>query len=274
MPNHVRATLIFKGNAEDIKSLRERVETPNNYFDFNAIVPMPEELRDRVPKYVDEQTAELRAKYGYDNWYDWAYANWGTKWNQYGEQWRDESDRWVGENEVNIVTAWCFPRGVLITLSQIFPNITISYVYADEDAGYNVGRGEIRNGEIEIEEIKPATRLAFDIFFELHPECEDDYKLVDNGDGTCRLEEKEESEEEEEEEEEEPVMIFTPTARVGNTEHVPSELRPDDGRNLVFSSQVEAERWMTAHGYTMGKYGSWREKTDEDTVIDGFGNPQ
>ena len=29
-----------------------------------------------------------------------------------------------------------------------------------------------------------------------------------------------------------------------------------------------------AYKALLGKYGTWREKTDEDTVIDGFGNPQ
>lgn len=265
MANHVRATLIFKGNAEDIKSLRERVETPNNYFDFNAIVPMPECLAQGKP------SKELIERYGACTMRSWTDENWGTKWNQYGDEWFDESNRWVGENEVNIVTAWCFPREVLITLSKMYPNIIISYVYADENAGYNVGVGMILNGDVKKVDIKYGTRLAYDIFFELHPEDEDYYKVVDNGDGTCRLEEKEESEEEESDE---PVMVFTPSAREGNTEHIPSELRPDDGRKLVFTTQVTAERWMTAHGYTMGKYGSWREKTDGDTIIDGFGNPQ
>lgn len=265
MPNHVRATLIFKGNAEDIKSLRERVETPDNYFDFNAIVPMPECLAQGKP------SKELVERYGAATMRSWTDENWGTKWNQYGYEFCDEDSRWAGDNEVNIVTAWSFPWAVLKTLSKMYPNITISYVYADEDAGYNMGRGKILNGEVEMDDVKYCTRLAYDIFFELHPEWEDYYDVVDNGDGTCHLEERED---EEDEECEESVMVFTPTARVGITERIPKELRPDDGRNLVFTSQVTAERWMTAHGYTMGKYGTWREKTDEDTVIDGFGNPQ
>ena len=195
MPNNVRATLIFLGNAEDIKNLRERVETPDNYFDFNAIVPEPKELLDRQPNENDEKTKELVAKYGYDNWYDWRRHNWGTKWNQYGEDFYEEG--WVTGNEVQIVTAWCFPWAVLKTLSKMYPNITISYMYADEDAGYNVGRGKILNGEVEMDDVKYCTRLAYDIFFELHPEWEDYYDVVDDGDGTCHLEEREDEEEEE-----------------------------------------------------------------------------
>ena len=271
MPNHVKSNLIFKGSAEDIQRLRSMMETPDNYFDFNAVARMPEELYERCPHHKDERTTELKSKYGYDNWYDWAYAHWGTKWNQYGEQWYDECDRWARENEVNIVTAWCFPREVLITLSQIFPEITISYVYADEDAGYNVGRGEIRNGEVEKEEIMPASRLAFDIFFELHPECEDYYKLVDNGDGTYHIEE---VFEEDDEEAEETMNVYTPTIKDGNVEHTPTELRTADGKKYVFVSVAVAERWLANKGYTKGNYGSWREKTDGDIIIDEDGNPQ
>ena len=200
MPNHVRTSLIFTGDAEEIKNLRKKVETEENYFDFNAIVPEPKELLDRQPDTNDEKTKELVAKYGYDNWYDWRRHNWGTKWNQYGEDFYEEG--WVADNEVMIVTAWSCPGAVLIALSKMFPNVTISYMFADEDAGYNVGRGQIHDGEVEEENIKEASEMAFDIYFELHPEMEEDYTIEPNGDGTFSLVERECEDEMEEEEEE------------------------------------------------------------------------
>ena len=29
---------------------------------------------------TEERLEELKEKFGFDNWYDWAYSNWGTKW--------------------------------------------------------------------------------------------------------------------------------------------------------------------------------------------------
>ena len=176
------------------------METEDNYFDFNAIVPEPKELLDRQPDTIDEKTKELVAKYGFDNWYDWRRYNWGTKWNQYGEEFYEEG--WIADNEVQIVTAWSCPGAVLVALSKMFPNVTISYMFADEDAGYNVGRGKIHDGEVEAENIKEASEMAFDIYFELHPEMEEDYTIEPDGDGKFSLVERECEDEMEEEEEE------------------------------------------------------------------------
>ena len=110
----------------------------------------------------------------------------------------------MADNEVMIVTAWTFPMAVLVALSKMFPNVTISYMYADEtDAGYNVGRGKIHDGEVEDENIKEASEMAFDIYFELHPEMEEDYTIEPDGDGTFSLVERDCEDDMEEEEEEE-----------------------------------------------------------------------
>ena len=51
---------------------------------LNEFIPMPKELRGtRSPSREEDAEANvvLKAKYGYDNWYDWATDNWGVKWD-------------------------------------------------------------------------------------------------------------------------------------------------------------------------------------------------
>lgn len=57
---------------------------------LQEFVPCPKDLCDddlttwsRGPEQADRdrKKAELKAKYGYESWYDWNIANWGTKWD-------------------------------------------------------------------------------------------------------------------------------------------------------------------------------------------------
>ena len=81
-------------------------------------------------------------KYGYPTWYEWCSKNWGTKWNAYDIE---DSDL---PNSITFNTAWRFPYPVIQKLSEIFPDVTIEFVYADEDCGSNTGCGEFKAGEL------------------------------------------------------------------------------------------------------------------------------
>ena len=53
-------------------------------FDFNSILPMPQELEgtSSPPREKDKKlTIELKKKFGHGDWYSWREENWGTKWN-------------------------------------------------------------------------------------------------------------------------------------------------------------------------------------------------
>lgn len=71
--------------------------------------------------------------YGAKTWYDWSYANWGTKW--------DACDAYVDEREqtFNFDTAWSAPIPVIQKLVTMFPDIGFTLTYADEDIGNNCG---------------------------------------------------------------------------------------------------------------------------------------
>lgn len=169
MPNHI-TNIVRVRNKEEKAKVLEVVKSDDKEFDFERILPFPEELKDTqspsrpIP---DEEFAKLTpleiynpdephssrkisvseskrliAKYGTDNWYDWNCANWGTKWNAYHH---DNS----GDDEFIFDTAWSHPFPVIEALSKMFPEITFTVKYADEDIGSNFGYYEITNGETE-----------------------------------------------------------------------------------------------------------------------------
>jgi hypothetical protein len=80
-------------------------------------------------------------KWGSKDWYEWSIKNWGTKWNT--------SDSYYEGDTLSFQTAWSLPESVLIKLSEMFPDITICVVYADEDIGSNCGEFQLVNGNIE-----------------------------------------------------------------------------------------------------------------------------
>ena len=209
MPNYVRTRLSFEGKEERIKELFNlvRTETVNEddtiLFDFNKIIPMPsaldilsssvgeqafdyllyqcgcrtkdrsvermEMLKEKSPEEFDEaiklgkQYLRNVADYGCTTWYEWRIKNWGTKW--------PAGEIVVNENSVEFDTAWSFPTQIVQRLSELFPDINISYLYADEDCGYNTGRGKFVAGKCETEEYpQGGSREAYEIYFDTHPD--------------------------------------------------------------------------------------------------------
>jgi hypothetical protein len=210
MPNYVRTRLSFEGKEERIKELFNlvRTETVNEddtiLFDFNKIIPMPsaldilscsvgeqaaeyllykcgyrtskdrsiermEMLKEKSPEEFDEaiklgkQYLRNVADYGCATWYEWHIRNWGTKW--------PAGEIVVNENSVEFDTAWSFPTPIVLRLSELFPDINISYLYADEDCGYNTGRGKFVAGKCETEEYpQGGSREAYEIYFDTHPD--------------------------------------------------------------------------------------------------------
>lgn len=70
MPNWVRNNVIFTGNLDTIKKIRNKVTTSESEFDFNAIIPAPKDLYNVESGSIEGQAipvAELRKKLG-DNW--------------------------------------------------------------------------------------------------------------------------------------------------------------------------------------------------------------
>lgn len=211
MPNWVRTSINVVGTSDEIKNVIDFVKGNESDFDFNKIIPMPDELQITdgsngvtgeeyiraiaVPenertdedkdiielfkkfeeKYPDAAKMALELgqkyidnlqKYGFRTWYDWRRYNWGTKWNA--------SEAWEYDGNFVFNTAWCFCEPVIKRLSEIFPDVSIDFVFADEDAGCNTGRGTYKAGELVSEDFPDdGTDAAYEIFLETHPEYEE-----------------------------------------------------------------------------------------------------
>ncbi len=139
MPNHVTNNVKISGKAEDIKDIFSSLKTDKSDFDFNEILPMPEELTDTVSSTATPKNQDLIDKFGFDNWYDWSLQNWGTKWNAYEVSTIDVS-------EVQFDTAWSCSDTLIQKLSKLHPNVEFVLTYADEDLGSNCGIITYKNG--------------------------------------------------------------------------------------------------------------------------------
>lgn len=186
MPNHITNYVFVKYNedldwdereerfqklADSLKGqeITHNGETTQSEFDFNKIVPMPEELQHTtspsriVPDDEYEQAVakakedneknpnfglylpltqkmadEYRDKFGATNWYDWSVQNWGTKWNAYSIE--------VLEGGWKFDTAWSSPGSVIEALSKQHPEVVFQVAWADEGGGG--GYYEYQNGEV------------------------------------------------------------------------------------------------------------------------------
>jgi len=168
MPNWVYNKVHFYGEQKEIDKLKKFVKSKESVFDFNKIIPMPEELNLESGSHEDvavdcalakrlgfttsekyearpwsqtktfDEWAELGEKYlgniekyGHPTWYTWCCDKWGTKWNACDADW--------SENDVEFNTAWSAPTPIFEKLSQEFPKVYFNVSYADEDLGRNNG---------------------------------------------------------------------------------------------------------------------------------------
>lgn len=203
MPNHVINRLTIIGEETDVAIVMAEISNGEMFIDFNKIVSMPNELREVTSpvriiskEEYDKQEERINnndltdveknfgvsrgitkeisdkyiAKFGFDNWYDWAYANWGTKWNAY--------DQFSDGNVIEFSTAWNTPYKAMENLSKKYPTIEFNIKYADEDFGHNTGEYILIGGECVNEDIpkggsNEALRMAMDV------RGENEYYLID-----------------------------------------------------------------------------------------------
>ena len=89
---------------------------------------------------------------GYLHSMDFARKVWGTKWNACRPI--AEPD----EGRCKFDTAWSCPTGVLVKVSEQFPDDAITVTYADEDIGSNCGTFTLKAGQVVEQDIAPPWR--------------------------------------------------------------------------------------------------------------------
>ena len=126
MPNNCFGTVTLYASDDRIKevfsAIHGKVGIKENPFDFNKIIPMPDNI------YKGDIGREELELYGKNNWYDWSIKNWGTKWNS--------RDTYVSGNSICFWTAWspCLP--IIEAMSKLFPDVIIDYWYEESGDGF------------------------------------------------------------------------------------------------------------------------------------------
>ncbi len=175
MPNHVTNILRFTGDAKTVQAMREAVAFTNHpgCIDFGKVLPVPENI------YMGNLGQAERQLYGKNNWYDWCLANWGTKWNAY-----DFPDIAPTDGSFRFNTAWNAPHPVIQKLSEMYPDLTIHHLWADEDIGSNCGEKTYKAGQVLDEHYPDYGVRSFDFAFSVLGCKPEDYGLVLSEDGT------------------------------------------------------------------------------------------
>lgn len=146
MLNHVTNLIRFYGEQNEIKKLFDFVKSDKVDFDFEKLIPIPDEI------YVLEE----------DEWCIWRRENWGTA--------RNCCDVSTKGNTIKFKTSWNMPEPIMYKLIELFPNIDFEWLWADEDIGYNCGKYEYGD-ELVTEDIADnATNEAYEIYIECYGE--------------------------------------------------------------------------------------------------------
>jgi hypothetical protein len=143
--------LEVRGPKADIDDFVAKVQVnePNKeaFSILGNLCPIPQELRDTVSGFLgngDEQKALEEkqkaniAKYGHKDWYDWANANWGTKWGDYEVSLTDQSELGNGIKSVSFTytTAWSPAVNGIVKVSGMFPTLKFLGTYDESGMGF------------------------------------------------------------------------------------------------------------------------------------------
>lgn len=182
MPNYVKNIIEFDCDEsrfmEIANILKGSCEEVGN-VDFNVLIPMPASLdiesssrgdrayelycnfeREAINDPEHREELEIKYKddcgedcweigriyynnvklYGCRSWYEWCNKNWNTKWNAF-----DCTVPPAG-TKLEFETAWSGVVEIVRLISVMFPDVHITYKFADEDLGFNFDEIDMLHG--------------------------------------------------------------------------------------------------------------------------------
>ena len=169
MPNWCSNKLCISGPKEELAKFAGTFtnESGEPEFKLNQTVPMPQILRDvctgscmidgvrhntwkeievdgkRVQIAFTQEEKDEFKKIGYPSWYEWAIANWGTKWDV------QEANTLISDEYiiVHFDTAWSPPVNWLETVSTMYPLLKFE-IFCSEGGACFYGTITAQNGEV------------------------------------------------------------------------------------------------------------------------------
>ena len=185
MPNHISTNFRVTGPTAEVKRFIKDADDKDRVLSLDSLLPMPGELRFvsspvkiMTQAEIDKQWAEwkankevgktssfekdkpfglgitketsdsYKAKYGTDNWYDWAISNWGSKWGVYDEtEWNITEEGDISSAGIWYQTAWSPVSLAWERISKNYPTLEFFHEFADEGGAF-VGNQLIQDGVV------------------------------------------------------------------------------------------------------------------------------
>ena len=125
MPNYCYNEITIEGDTTELKKLLRYVKSRESEFDFNKILPYPEE-------YSKMDAGGNNEGYQHGG-YEWCIANWGTKWKA------EEIDVSLDDNclTVHFDSAWSPALGITAKLAELYPNLRFKHSYEEEGLDFS-----------------------------------------------------------------------------------------------------------------------------------------
>ena len=135
MANSCWNKLTITGPEADLRAFEELARKDDEPLVINNFVPMPEELRETEAPNQDPELAEkMRQAHGAADWYEWAFANWGTKWDAHEVRMSKVTECIL---EYEFTTAWApFKESVLKTMSEKFSSLHLELSYEEPSMAF------------------------------------------------------------------------------------------------------------------------------------------